>query len=93
MATMDAAITTRLPKGDKEAVTSIVETLGFDVPSVTRAFYLQIIRTGHIPLDMTVETYNTEDPAFLESEAFFASGRAGSYTDTAEMLADILAKD
>lgn len=91
MPVLDAAITTRLEKSDKRDVTAIVEGLGFDVPSVTRAFYKQIIRTGRVPLDLTVGAYNTADPAYLESEEFFSSGAQGSYLRPADLVSDILA--
>ena len=45
-----ASVTVRVDEDTKRAAANIVEDFGFDLSSVTRAFYRQIVREQRIPL-------------------------------------------
>lgn len=47
-----ATMTIRCSEDDKRAAAEVAEYYGFDLSSVTRAFWKQIGRTGRIPLDL-----------------------------------------
>ncbi|BDR55364.1 hypothetical protein KIMH_14750 [Bombiscardovia apis] len=71
---------------DKKRASHIVEQLGFDLSSVTRAFYKQIIRERRIPLDLCCDDPqpNAETlQALREAEEMIANGTGIKY-DTAE---------
>lgn len=44
-----ASVTIRVEESTKRAVCAIAEDFGFDISSITRAFYKQIEREGEIP--------------------------------------------
>lgn len=79
--------TLRLDEADKAAASEVAEYYGFDLASVTRAFYKQMIRTRSIPLDLGRDEPNPESlRAIEEAEAFFAKGESGAYGSARELL-------
>ena len=46
------SVTIRMDEATKRAASDIAEGLGFDLSSVTRAFYRQMAREGRIPLNL-----------------------------------------
>lgn len=48
-----ASVTVRVDDETKEAAAAIAEDFGFDLSSVTRAFYKQMIRENRIPLNLS----------------------------------------
>ena len=80
------SITIRLDETTKEEASAIAEDFGFDLPSVTRAFYRQMIREQRIPLSLEYPKPNAESRAVLrETDAILAEGRPG-YASAAEMF-------
>ena len=78
-----ASVTVRVDEDTKRAAANIVEDFGFDLSSVTRAFYRQIVREQRIPL--TLE-YNLESrEAIRETKELIASGDPG-YATVSEMF-------
>ena len=47
------SVTVRVDDATKKQATAIVEDLGLDLSSVTRAFYRQIVRENRIPLSLS----------------------------------------
>jgi DNA-damage-inducible protein J len=71
-----ATVTVRVDRETKEAATRIAEDFGFDLSSITRAFYRQIVREQRIPLTLEYPTPNTESlESIREAEAVIASGK------------------
>lgn len=83
-----ASVTVRVDEETKKEATDIVEDFGFDLSSVTRAFYRQIVREHRIPLNLSYEEPNEETKAALrEGEAIMRSGGTGvSYASGREAL-------
>ena len=77
-----ASVTVRVDEDTKRAAANIVEDFGFDLSSVTRAFYRQIVREQRIPL--TLE-YPTPNLAIRETKELIASGDPG-YATVSEMF-------
>lgn len=61
-----ASVTVRVDDETKEAAAAIAEDFGFDLSSVTRAFYKQMIRENRIPLNLS---YGEPNDASLEALA------------------------
>lgn len=72
-----ASVTVRVDEETKEAVTKIAEDFGFDLSSITRAFYLQIVREQRIPLTLSYPEPNEDSlEAGREADAIIASGKS-----------------
>ena len=54
------SVTVRVDEATKLAASSIAEDFGFDLSSVTRAFYKQIVREQRIPLNLEYPKPNKE---------------------------------
>lgn len=54
------SVTIRVDESTKQAVSAIVEDFGFDISSITRAFYKQIEREHRIPLALERPKPNKE---------------------------------
>ena len=77
-------VTVRVDTATKEAAAAIVEDFGFDLSSVTRAFYRQIVRERRIPLTLEYPRPNEESLASIrEAEAILSSGTEGYETSEA----------
>lgn len=73
-----ASVTVRVDEKTKKAAASIAEDFGFDLSSVTRAFYRQIVREQRIPLNLEYPQPNKESLESLkETEELIASGHPG----------------
>ena len=73
-----ASVTVRVDAKTKEAAASIAEDFGFDLSSVTRAFYRQIVREQRIPLNLEYPKPNRESLESLrETEELIDSGHPG----------------
>lgn len=55
-----ASVTVRVDESTKERAAQIAEDFGFDLSSVTRAFYRQIVRENRIPLTLSYGEPNRE---------------------------------
>ena len=73
-----ASVTIRVDDETKAEATEIVEDFGFDLSSVTRAFYRQIVRERRIPLSLSYDVPNDETIAALrEGAEILATGGTG----------------
>jgi DNA-damage-inducible protein J len=83
-----ASVTVRVDDQTKLDVTRIVEDFGFDLSSVTRAFYRQIVRERRIPLNLSYPEPNEESlEAIRETEEIIGRGGTGrSFSSAREML-------
>ena len=64
-----ASVTIRVDDETKAEAIEIVEDFGFDLSSVTRAFYRQIVRERRIPLSLSYNVPNDETIAALREGA------------------------
>ncbi|MBR3234828.1 MAG: type II toxin-antitoxin system RelB/DinJ family antitoxin [Atopobiaceae bacterium] len=81
-----ASVTVRVDDQTKREAAEIVEDFGFDLSSVTRAFYRQIVREHRIPLTLSYPEPNDESlESIRDAEAILASGGHG-YRTAREML-------
>ena len=82
----------RCDEKDKREAARVAEYYGFDLSSVTRAFWKQIGRTGRIPLDLGNEEPNEESLAAIrEAEQMMRDGSGGSYATGRELIDAALA--
>lgn len=73
-----ASVTIRVDDETKAEAIEIVEDFGFDLSSVTRAFYRQIVRERRIPLSLSYDVPNDETIAALrEGAEILATGGTG----------------
>ena len=82
-------MTVRCDEEDKRAASEVAEYYGFDLSSVTRAFWKQIGRTKRIPLDLGNELPNAESiRSIIEADEILANGGTGeSYDSGRDLLA------
>ena len=84
-----ASVTIRVDDGTKAEATEIVEDFGFDLSSVTRAFYRQIVRERRIPLGLSYDVPNDETIAALrEGAEILATGGTGQSFSSGRDLLD-----
>ncbi len=82
-----ASVTVRVDEATKLAASSVAEDFGFDLSSVTRAFYKQIVREQRIPLNLEYPKPNRESlESIAEAERMIAGGEAG-YAGADDMFA------
>ena len=82
-----STVTIRIDSEVKENAARIAEHFGFDLSSVTRAFYLQMIRENRIPLNLSDPEPNEESlESIREADEIIASGKPG-YKSAKEMFA------
>ena len=87
-----ASVTVRVDDETKAEATAIVEDFGFDLSSVTRAFYRQIVRENRIPLNLSYGEPNEESlQSAKDAEEILEKGGHG-YHSAREML-DAALKD
>lgn len=83
-----ATLTLRLSDELKSNASKVAEYYGFDLGSVTRAFYSQMVREHSIPLDLRSYEPNEESlRAIEETDAAIASGDYDLYDNAASLLA------
>lgn len=81
-----ASVTVRVDEPTKLAAAAIAEDFGFDLSSVTRAFYRQIVREQRIPLILEYPKPNKESlESIQEAEDILAKGGPG-YGSAEEMF-------
>lgn len=84
-----ASVTIRVDDGTKAEATEIVEDFGFDLSSVTRAFYRQIVRERRIPLSLSYDVPHDETIAALrEGAEILATGGTGQSFSSGRDLLD-----
>lgn len=82
-------MTIRCDEADKKAAAEVAEFYGFDLSSVTRAFWKQMGRTYRIPLDLGNEMPNEESlRSILEANDILAAGGTGKSFDSGRALLD-----
>ncbi len=81
-----SSVTIRVDSDIKEGASRVAEHFGFDLSSVTRAFYKQMIRENRIPLNLSDPEPNAESlESIREADALIAAGGQG-YSSAADML-------
>ena len=84
-----ASVTVRVDDETKEAAAAIAEDFGFDLSSVTRAFYRQMIRENRIPLNLSYgEPNDASLEALAEAKRMFEEGE--SRFETSEQVFESL---
>ena len=88
-----SSVTIRVDSDVKEGASRIAEHFGFDLSSVTRAFYMQMIRENRIPLNLYDPEPNDESlEAIRETEEIVRRGGTDrSFSSARELLDDTLA--
>lgn len=77
------SVTVRVDEDTKKQASDIAEDFGFDLSSVTRAFYRQIVRERRIPLNLSYSNVPEETlEALAEARRMAKEGRLGSRTPT-----------
>lgn len=81
-----SSVTIRVDSDIKEGASRIAEHFGFDLSSVTRAFYKQMIRENRIPLSLSDPEPNAESlESTREAGEIIAKGVSG-YTSADDMF-------
>ena len=81
-----ASVTIRVDDQTKRDAAQIAEDFGFDLSSITRAFYRQIVRENRIPLTLSYPEPNEESlESIREAEEILSKGGHG-YRTAREML-------
>lgn len=82
-----SSVTVRVDEETKAEAARIVEDFGFDLSSVTRAFYRQIVREQRIPLNLSYPEPNEESlEAIRETEEMIRSGAGKSYASGRDLI-------
>ena len=82
-----SSVTIRVDKEVKEDASRIAEHFGFDLSSVTRAFYKQMIRENRIPLNLSDPEPNAESLAAIrETEEMIKAGSSPAYETGADAI-------
>lgn len=80
------SVTIRVDESTKQAASAIAEDFGFDISSITRAFYKQVEREHRIPLTLEHLKPNKESQESIrEAEKIVAEKRPG-YASAEEMF-------
>lgn len=84
-----STVSIRVDEETKAQATKIAEDFGFDLPSVTRAFYLQMIREQRIPLNLSYPAPNAESQqSIVEAQAIAALEKI-RFNSADEMIDDL----
>lgn len=82
-----SSVTIRVDSEIKEGASRIAEHFGFDLSSVTRAFYKQMIRENRIPLNLSDPEPNAESlSAIQETDEMVRTGSGQSYATGRELI-------
>lgn len=85
-----SSVTIRVDQQTKEAASNIAEDFGFDLSSVTRAFYRQIVRERRIPLNLSYPQPNAESKKSIqEADEIISRGGTGRFHNAQEMFEDL----
>ena len=84
-----ASVTIRVDDKTKAEASKIVEDFGFDLSSVTRAFYRQIVRENRVPLNLSYGEPNEESlESIAEAKRIIESGKT-RFDNLDDMLAQL----
>ncbi|WP_315572975.1 type II toxin-antitoxin system RelB/DinJ family antitoxin [Lancefieldella rimae] len=84
-----ASVTIRVDDKTKAEASKIVEDFGFDLSSVTRAFYRQIVRENRVPLNLSYGEPNEESlESIAEAKRIIESGKT-RFDNLDDMLAKL----
>lgn len=81
-----ASVTIRVDESTKRAVSAIAEDFGFDISSITRAFYKQIEREQRIPLTLEYPKPNSESQESIREADEIARNGGPTYASAKEMF-------
>ena len=81
-----ASVTIRVDESTKQAVSAIAEDFGFDISSITRAFYKQIEREHRIPLTLEYPKPNKEALESIREADEIARNGGPTYASAKEMF-------
>ncbi|WP_130811336.1 type II toxin-antitoxin system RelB/DinJ family antitoxin [Olsenella sp. Marseille-P4559] len=82
-----SSVTIRVDSDVKEGASRVAEHFGFDLSSVTRAFYLQMIRENRIPLTLSDPEPNDESLAAIkETDEMIRSGKGESFSSGHDLI-------
>lgn len=81
-----ASVTIRVDESTKQAVSAIAEDFGFDISSITRAFYKQIEREHRIPLTLEYPKPNKESLESIREAREIARNGGPTYASAKEMF-------
>ena len=81
-----ASVTIRIDESTKQAVSAIAEDFGFDISSITRAFYKQIEREQRIPLTLEYPKPNKESLESIHEADEIARNGGPTYASAKEMF-------
>lgn len=81
------SVTVRVDEDTKRKASTIVEDLGLDLSSVTRAFYRQIVRERRIPLDLSCSPLPEETADALDEARRIAASGAARFDTADDMFA------
>ena len=79
-------MTIRVDESTKQAVSAIAEDFGFDISSITRAFYKQIEREQRIPLSLEYPKPNNESLESIREADAIARNDGPTYASAKEMF-------
>ena len=82
-----ASVTVRVDEATKREASEIAEDFGFDLSSITRAFYRQIVREHRIPLNLEYPRPNKESLESIREADEIAANGGPSYASAEEMFA------
>lgn len=86
-----SSVTIRVDAETKKEAARIADYFGFDLSSVTRAFYKQIVREHRIPLDLCEPRPNAESrESIKEAERMIKEGTS-RFSSLDDMLASLKA--
>lgn len=81
-----SSVTVRVDEDVKNMAAQIADDFGFDLSSVTRAFYKQMIRERRIPLNLSYPEPNKESLESIKvAEEVIAKGSSG-YSSAEDMF-------
>lgn len=81
-----ASVTIRVDEKTKNEAAKIVEDFGFDLSSVTRAFYRQIVREQRVPLTLSYPEPNAESFESIRQADEIIAARGHGYKSAEEMF-------
>lgn len=84
-----ASVTVRVDKQTKDEAAAIVESLGLDLSSVTRAFCRQIVRERRIPLSLSCDEANKDSLEALRESDEMARRGAPTFASARDMFDDM----
>lgn len=81
-----SSVTVRVDEDTKSAAAKIAEDFGFDLSSVTRAFYKQMVRENRVPLTLSYPEPNEESLLSIkEADEIISKGTSGRLANAEEM--------